>query len=78
MSTALAAQTERVHARLAVEKGQVAHAPLLEARDVVQSGVRMRHLTWSSEQVAATVRELMHAVGAVVACNGTRCCVPTA
>jgi hypothetical protein len=78
MRTALAAQTERIYARSADEKGQVARAPVLQARDVVQSGVRMRHLTWSSEQVAAMVRELMHAGGAVVACNGARCCAPTA
>lgn len=64
MNAALVRQTERIRAMTADEKFQVAHALWLEARDVITSGVRARHPAWSSEQVAAKVRELMRDAGA--------------
>lgn len=63
MSHGLVRQTDRIRAMTADEKVRVAHALWIEARDVMASGVRARHPTWSTEHVAAAVRELMRDAG---------------
>ena len=64
MTDALTRQTDRIRAMTADEKVCVAHALWIEARDVMASGVRARHPTWTSEQVMEKVRELMRDAGA--------------
>jgi hypothetical protein len=63
MNVALARQTERIRAMTADEKFRIAHALWVEAREVMTSGVRVRHPAWSAEQVTAKVRELMRDAG---------------
>ena len=64
MNTALDLQTERIRAMTADEKVRVSHALWLEARRVMAAGVQATHPDWSSEQIAARVRELMCDAGA--------------
>lgn len=59
MKLALERQTERIRAMTADEKCRVAHALWVEARAVIESGVRARNPHWSAEQVAVQVRGLM-------------------
>ncbi|MBL0169828.1 MAG: hypothetical protein IPP90_03715 [Gemmatimonadaceae bacterium] len=64
MTDALFRQTDRIRAMTADEKVRVAQALWIEARDVMASGVQARHPTWTPEQVAEHVRELMRDAGA--------------
>ena len=64
MDTALERQSERIRAMTADEKIRVSHALWLEARRVTAAGVLATHPDWSSEQIAARVRELMCDAGA--------------
>jgi hypothetical protein len=64
MTDALVRQTDRIRAMTAHEKVCIAQALWIEARDVMASGVRARHPTWTSEQVKAAVRDLMRDAGA--------------
>lgn len=64
MDSALDRQAERLRAMTADEKVRLAHALWLEAREVVEAGVRARHPDGSDEEVAAAVRELMRDAGA--------------
>ena len=57
-------ETERFRAMSADEKVRLAHALWTEAREVIAAGVRARYPTWSEDQVAARVRELMRDAGA--------------
>jgi hypothetical protein len=63
MNSGPSSQVERIRAMTADEKVRVAHALWVEAWRVAEAGVRGRHPTWSDEQVAANVRELMGDAG---------------
>ena len=64
MNPALTHQAERIRAMSAEEKVRLSHALWVEARQVVESGVRARHPEWNDKKVSARVHELMSDAGA--------------
>ncbi len=64
VNTALERQNERIRAMTADERVGLSHALWLEARRVMVASVQATYPDWSSEQIAARVRELMSDAGA--------------